>query len=178
MDLIAGPPPCLPNLVEKSDQRTHYKFSRCPNWGQTLHSLQPLSFYTLRWQHSPHQVAQCFAIFGQTNNSPVFTTVDTDGRTADSTDWNIRITPTRFSSIWIGLGKADHQLYYFMSWSGFIKYQTGSGGIDICSTVGKHQLTWMAAGRQGGQGVDTKKQVEQMGDDGGAALSWLPLSWT
>ena len=31
-----------------------------------------LSFYTPRWQRPPHQVVQCFAIFGQTNNSPVF----------------------------------------------------------------------------------------------------------
>ena len=34
-------PPFLPNLVEKSDHRTHYKFSRCPNWGP---SLQPFKF--------------------------------------------------------------------------------------------------------------------------------------
>ena len=71
--------PVMPNMVENSD---HYK-SRDAQTEAKVCTLQPfkffcsllsfflqlLSFYKLRWQRSPHQVAQCFAIFGP--NSPL-----------------------------------------------------------------------------------------------------------
>ena len=55
-----------------------------------------LSFYKLRWQPSPHQVAQCFAIFGP--NSPASHLSD-DGKLQQG----CRLFR-------IGLDHSDHQL--------------------------------------------------------------------